>query len=52
MEDPLTSLCGAVGSHSWIEEVQRHHSGEIDDRVRSALHLTINGGAAGLWNSG
>ncbi|CAG4882451.1 Phosphoenolpyruvate carboxylase [Georgfuchsia toluolica] len=39
-------------NHLQIELLQRHRSGEIDGRVHSALHLTINGVAAGLRNSG
>ena len=39
-------------NHLQIELLHRHRSGEIDGRVRSALHLTINGVAAGLRNSG
>ena len=39
-------------NHLQIELLQRHRSGESDDRVRRAIHLTINGVAAGLRNSG
>ena len=38
-------------NHLQIELLQRHRSGESDDRVRRAIHLTINGVAAGLRNS-
>ena len=39
-------------NHLQIELLQRHRSGESDERVRRAIHLTINGVAAGLRNSG
>ena len=39
-------------NHLQIELLRRHRSGDSDPRVREALHLTINGIAAGLRNSG
>jgi phosphoenolpyruvate carboxylase len=39
-------------NHLQVELLQRHRSGESDERVRRAIHLTINGVAAGLRNSG
>ena len=39
-------------NHLQIELLQRHRSGDSDERVRRAIHLTINGVAAGLRNSG
>ena len=39
-------------NHLQIELLQRHRGGESDERVRTAIHLTINGVAAGLRNSG
>jgi phosphoenolpyruvate carboxylase len=39
-------------NHLQVELLQRHRSGESDDKVRRAIHLTINGVAAGLRNSG
>lgn len=39
-------------NHVQVELLQRHRQGSRDDRVRRALHLTINGIAAGLRNSG
>jgi phosphoenolpyruvate carboxylase len=30
----------------------RHRSGDNDEKVKRAIHLTINGIAAGLRNSG
>ena len=39
-------------NHLQIELLQRHRSGASDERVRRAIHLTINGVAAGLRNSG
>ena len=39
-------------NHIQIELLRRHRSGETDDRVQRGIHLTINGVAAGLRNSG
>jgi phosphoenolpyruvate carboxylase len=39
-------------NHIQIELLQRHRAGAIDERVVQAIHLTINGIAAGLRNSG
>ena len=39
-------------NHLQIELLRRHRSGDSDPRVREALHMTINGIAAGLRNSG
>ncbi len=39
-------------NHLQIELLRRHRAGDSDPRVREALHLTINGIAAGLRNSG
>jgi len=39
-------------NHLQIELLRRYRSGETDDRTRAAIHLTINGLAAGLRNSG
>jgi phosphoenolpyruvate carboxylase len=39
-------------NHLQIELLRRYRSGDRDDRVRRAIHLTINGIAAGLRNSG
>jgi len=39
-------------NHLQIELLRRHRSGETDDRVQRGIHLTINGVAAGLRNSG
>jgi len=39
-------------NHIQIELLRRHRSGETDDRVQRGIHLTINGIAAGLRNSG
>jgi phosphoenolpyruvate carboxylase len=35
-----------------VELLRRHRSGDADDRVREGIHLTINGIAAGLRNTG
>jgi len=35
-----------------VELLRRHRSGETDERVQRGIHLTINGIAAGLRNSG
>ena len=35
-----------------VELLRRHRAGETDERVQRGIHLTINGIAAGLRNSG
>jgi len=39
-------------NHLQIELLKRHRAGDTDERVVQAIHLTINGIAAGLRNSG
>ena len=39
-------------NHLQLELLKRHRSGGAEDRVRSGIHLSINGLAAGLRNSG
>ncbi|MFO1302725.1 MAG: phosphoenolpyruvate carboxylase [Burkholderiales bacterium] len=39
-------------NHVQVELLRRHRAGQTDDRTRRAIHLTINGLAAGLRNSG
>jgi len=39
-------------NHLQIELLRRYRSGDRDERVKRAIHLTINGVAAGLRNSG
>jgi phosphoenolpyruvate carboxylase len=39
-------------SHIHIELLKRHRAGETSERVVNGIHLTINGIAAGLRNSG
>jgi phosphoenolpyruvate carboxylase len=39
-------------NHLQVELLERHRSGHTSERVRRGLHLTINGIAAGLRNSG
>jgi phosphoenolpyruvate carboxylase len=39
-------------NHLQIELIRRHRSGDKDPKVREAIHLTINGIAAGLRNTG
>jgi phosphoenolpyruvate carboxylase len=39
-------------NHVQIELIKRYRSGDTDDRVVAGIHLTINGIAAGLRNSG
>jgi phosphoenolpyruvate carboxylase len=39
-------------NHLQVELLRRHRSGQTDDRVKRGIHLTINGIAAGLRNSG
>jgi phosphoenolpyruvate carboxylase len=39
-------------NHVQVELLKRHRAGDTDERVVEAIHLTINGIAAGLRNSG
>jgi len=39
-------------NHLQVELLRRHRAGQIDERTERAIHLTINGLAAGLRNSG
>jgi phosphoenolpyruvate carboxylase len=39
-------------NHIQIELLQRLRAGSADERVAQGIHLTINGIAAGLRNSG
>jgi phosphoenolpyruvate carboxylase len=39
-------------NHLQIELLKRHRAGSADDRVRRGIHISINGLAAGLRNSG
>ena len=39
-------------NHLQLELLKRHRAGDADERVRRGIHLSINGLAAGLRNSG
>src|SRR5471032_20076 len=39
-------------NHLQVELLGRHRSGVTDERVRRGIHMTINGIAAGLRNTG
>jgi phosphoenolpyruvate carboxylase len=39
-------------NHVQVELLRRHREGQSDERLKRAIHLTINGLAAGLRNSG
>ena len=39
-------------NHLQVELIKRHRSGASDERVKRGIHLTINGIAAGLRNTG
>ena len=39
-------------NHLQVELLHRHRGGQSDERTKRAIHLTINGVAAGLRNSG
>ena len=39
-------------NHLQLELLKRHRAGDSQERVRSAIHISINGLAAGLRNSG
>jgi phosphoenolpyruvate carboxylase len=38
--------------HLQVELIRRHRAGQIDDRQRRGIHISINGIAAGLRNTG
>jgi phosphoenolpyruvate carboxylase len=39
-------------NHLQVDLIRRHRSGDTDPRIREGIHLSINGVAAGLRNSG
>jgi phosphoenolpyruvate carboxylase len=39
-------------NHLQLELLRRHRAGEREERVKNGIHLSINGLAAGLRNSG
>ena len=39
-------------NHLQVELLKRYRAGEVDEKVKRGIHLTINGLAAGLRNSG
>ena len=39
-------------NHLQVELLRRHRAGETDDRIQRGIHMSINGVAAGLRNSG
>jgi phosphoenolpyruvate carboxylase len=39
-------------NHLQVELLRRHRAGQTDEATVNAIHLTINGLAAGLRNSG
>ena len=39
-------------NHLQVELLRRYRDGECDEATRSGIHMTINGIAAGLRNSG
>ncbi len=39
-------------NHLQVELLRRYRAGQTDERTKRAIHLTINGLAAGLRNSG
>jgi phosphoenolpyruvate carboxylase len=46
------SNAAKAANHVQIELLKRHRAGDADERVVQGMHLTINGIAAGLRNSG
>jgi len=38
--------------HLQVELIRRHRAGQVDDRLRRGIHISINGIAAGLRNTG
>ena len=39
-------------NHLQIEFLRRHRAGETDERLQRGIHMSINGIAAGLRNTG
>ena len=39
-------------NHQQVELLKRYRAGETDDRIARGIHLSINGIASGLRNSG
>ena len=39
-------------NHLQIELIRRHRAGITDERIKRGIHMSINGVAAGLRNSG
>ena len=39
-------------NHLQVELLRRHRDGESDERIQRGIHMSINGVAAGLRNSG
>jgi phosphoenolpyruvate carboxylase len=39
-------------NHLQVEMIQRHRQGDTDEKLKLSIHLTINGIAAGLRNTG
>jgi phosphoenolpyruvate carboxylase len=39
-------------NHLQLELLRRHRAGSAEERVKNGIHLSINGLAAGLRNSG
>ena len=39
-------------NHLQVSLLRRHRAGDTDEKVKRAIHITINGIAAGLRNSG
>jgi len=44
--------CDDGGLCLQVQLLRRYRAGETDERTRQAIHLTINGVAVGLQNSG
>jgi phosphoenolpyruvate carboxylase len=38
--------------HLQVELVRRHRAGQTDERLKRGIHISINGIAAGLRNTG
>ena len=51
-QNTIEALLAIMGHHMQIELVKRYRAGDTDQDVVTGIHLTINGIAAGLRNSG
>ena len=52
LQVPLLRKSGGTSHHLQVELVRRWRAGQDEDRVQTGIHISINGIAAGLRNTG